>query len=82
MTALLGASAALLTYNFKDNCCFKADHAAAALVGAEPIYQLYGKPDHLRTHVNHDPAITTMGSTTGSSFTASSRISFFADRST
>jgi hypothetical protein len=56
MTALLAPRAALLTYNFKDNCCFKADHALPPLVGAaEPIYQLYGKPDHLRTHVNHDP---------------------------
>ena len=56
MTAMLAPRAALLTFNAKDNCCFAADHAPAPLLeAAEPIYRLYGRESHLRSHVNHDP---------------------------
>src|SRR5580698_8615919 len=49
MTALLAPRPALLTNNFKDNCCFKADHILPPLLGmARPIYELYGKPNNLR----------------------------------
>jgi hypothetical protein len=81
MTALLAPRAALLTYNFKDNCCFKADHALPALVGAaEPIYQLYGKADHLRTHVNHDPGNHNYGLDNRQQFYTMLKDFFFADR--
>jgi len=82
MTALLAPRAALLTYNFKDNCCFKADHALPPLVGtAEPIYQLYGKPDHLRTHVNHDPGNHNYGLDNRQQFYGMLKDFFFSARS-
>jgi hypothetical protein len=81
MTALLAPRAALLTYNFKDNCCFKADHALPPLVGAaEPIYQLYGKADHLRSHVNHDPGTHNYGLDNRQQFYGMLKDFFFADR--
>jgi len=56
MTAMLAPRAALLTFNAKDNCCFAADHAPAPLLeAATPVYKLYGRESHLRTHINHDP---------------------------
>lgn len=56
LTALLAPRPALLTYNAKDECCFKADRALPPLMAAgRPYYDLYGKIDFLRSHVNHDP---------------------------
>lgn len=56
LTALLAPRAALLTFNKKDDCCFASDHALPPLLeAAEPIFQLYGKPDNLRWHINEDP---------------------------
>jgi hypothetical protein len=56
MTALLAPRPALLIFNAKDDCCFKADDALPPLLeAAGPIYQLLDKPHHLRSHVNHDP---------------------------
>ncbi|HET6328343.1 MAG TPA: hypothetical protein VFG04_26915 [Planctomycetaceae bacterium] len=81
MTALLAPRAALLTYNFKDNCCFKADHALPPLVGAaEPIYRLYGKADRLRTHVNQDPGTHNYGLDNRQQFYGMLKDFFFADR--
>ncbi|HXY35899.1 MAG TPA: hypothetical protein VEI07_16815, partial [Planctomycetaceae bacterium] len=81
MTALLAPRAALLTYNFRDNCCFKADHALPALVGAaEPIYRLYGKPERLRTHVNHDPGNHNYGLDNRQQFYAMLKDFFFPGR--
>jgi hypothetical protein len=82
MTALLAPRAALLTYNFKDNCCFKADHALPPLVGAaEPIYRLYGKSERLRTHVNHDPGNHNYGLDNRRQFYLMLKDFFFANRS-
>jgi hypothetical protein len=82
MTALLAPRAALLTYNFKDNCCFKADHALPPLVGAaEPVYRLYGKPEHLRTHVNHDPGNHNYGLDNRQQFYGMLKDFFFPNRS-
>ncbi len=56
LTALRAPRPTLLTYNAKDQCCFRADHALAPLLeAAEPIYALYGVADRLRSHVNDDP---------------------------
>jgi len=56
LTALRAPRPTLLTYNAADNCCFKADHALPPLVAAtRPIFELYGKGDALRSHVNIDP---------------------------
>jgi cephalosporin-C deacetylase-like acetyl esterase len=56
MTAMLAPRAALLTFNARDHCCFAADHAPAPLLeAATPIYRLFGREAHLRTHVNDDP---------------------------
>jgi hypothetical protein len=56
LTALRAPRPTLLTYNAKDDCCFAAAHALPPLLeAAGPIFQLYGKESHLRSHVNHDP---------------------------
>ncbi len=56
LTALLAPRPALLTFNAKDNCCFKAGHTLPPLVeAANPVYAMYFRGDVLRTHVNHDP---------------------------
>ncbi len=56
LTGLLAPRPALLTYNAQDNCCFVSATALPPLLeAAQPIYRLYGAPDHLTTHVNADP---------------------------
>ncbi len=56
LTAMRAPRPTLLTYNAKDNCCFKADHALPPLMdSAQPVYRLFGKEQALRSHVNHDP---------------------------
>ena len=56
LTALLAPRAALLTYNKKDDCCFASDHALPPLLdAARPVFELYGKEDRLRWHINEDP---------------------------
>jgi hypothetical protein len=81
MTALLAPRPALLTNNYKDNCCFKADHTLPPLLGmARPIYELYGKPNNLRTHVNLDPGSHNFGLDNRQQFYAMLKDFFFADR--
>jgi hypothetical protein len=81
MTALLAPRPALLTNNYKDNCCFKADHILPPLVGmARPIYELYGKADNLRTHVNLDPGTHNFGPDNRQQFYDMLKEHFFADR--
>lgn len=56
LTALRAPRPTLLTYNDKDQCCFKADQALPPLMeGAGPFFALYGRADALRSHVNSDP---------------------------
>jgi hypothetical protein len=56
LTALLAPRPTLLTFNAKDDCCFRADHALDPLLAATvPIFKLYGKESNLRQHVNEDP---------------------------
>lgn len=56
LTALLAPRQALLTYNAKDECCFKSATALPPLLAAGgPIYELYGVPQNLTSHVNEDP---------------------------
>jgi dienelactone hydrolase len=56
LTALRAPHPTLLTFNAKDDCCFRADHALEPLLAAaRPVFELYGKGDRLRSHVNHDP---------------------------
>jgi len=53
MTAMVAPRPMLLTYNDKDNCCYQTWETLPPLVeAAEPIYKLYGKSHHLRTHNN------------------------------
>ncbi|HUE17775.1 MAG TPA: hypothetical protein VMR25_26705 [Planctomycetaceae bacterium] len=81
MTAMLAPRPALLTYNFADNCCFKADHALPPLnAAARPIYELYGKPHNLRTHVNLDPGTHNFGLDNRQQFYGMLKDFFFADR--
>jgi dienelactone hydrolase len=56
LTAMMAPRPTLLTFNSKDQCCFASGHAMQPLVDASgPVFTLYGKRDHLRTHVNDDP---------------------------
>ena len=56
LTALMAPRATLLTYNAKDQCCFESGYALPPLMeAAGPVFQLFGKRDALRSHVNHDP---------------------------
>lgn len=56
MTALRAPHPTLLTFNAKDNCCFRADHALPPLVAAaRPVYELLKAGDNLATHVNQTP---------------------------
>lgn len=56
LTAMMAPRPALLTYNAKDSCCFRADYALAPLLHAAlPVFRLTGAADRLRHHVNHDP---------------------------
>jgi hypothetical protein len=81
MTALLAPRPALLTNNYKDTCCFKADHILPPLLGmARPIYELYGKSNNLRTHVNLDPGTHNFGLDNRQQFYGMLKDFFFADR--
>ena len=56
MTAMMAPRATLLTYNAKDDCCFRAAHALPPLMdAARPVFRLFGKEANLRSHVNEDP---------------------------
>lgn len=56
LTAMRAPRPTLLTFNAEDKCCFRADHALEPLMqAAQPIYDLYGKSDNLRSHINVDP---------------------------
>jgi hypothetical protein len=56
MTAMRAPRPTLLTYNAKDQCCFRADHALPPLLdAAQPIFALYDASRHLHSHINHDP---------------------------
>lgn len=56
LTAMLAPRPALLIYNAKDNCCFKADHMAPSVFDpVVPFYRLYDRVDSFRMHVNEDP---------------------------
>jgi hypothetical protein len=56
LTAMRAPRPTLLTFNSKDDCCFRADHALQPLLDATgPVYALYGAEANLRHHVNDDP---------------------------
>jgi hypothetical protein len=56
LTAMRAPRPTLLTFNAKDDCCFRPDHALRPLIeAAGPIFRLYGKENALRHHVNDDP---------------------------
>jgi dienelactone hydrolase len=56
LTALVAPRPLLLTYNTRDDCCFRSDYALPPLLeSAWPVYKLLGKPGHLRSHINSDP---------------------------
>lgn len=56
LTALMAPRPTLLTYNAKDDCCFASAHALPPLLDAAgPVFELYGKRDALRSHINHEP---------------------------
>jgi hypothetical protein len=56
LTAMRAPRPTLLTYNAKDECCFASGHALPPLLEtAEPIFEMAGAKEKLRSHVNHDP---------------------------
>jgi dienelactone hydrolase len=53
LTAMMAPRPTLLTYNVKDDCCFASVHALPPLLeAAGPVFELYGKRESLRSHVN------------------------------
>ena len=55
LTALMAPRPTLLTYNAKDDCCFRADYAVGPLLAAaSTVFRLYSQEDHLRYHISHD----------------------------
>jgi hypothetical protein len=55
LTALRAPRPTLLTFNARDNCCFRAEYAVAPLMQAvTPIYKLYDRFTSVRQHVNQD----------------------------
>src|SRR5436190_516300 len=56
LTAMMAPRPLLLTFNQTDNCCFAAPHALPPLLDAAlPKYELFGKRQNLRAHINHIP---------------------------
>jgi dienelactone hydrolase len=56
LTAMMAPRPTLLTFNLHDDCCFEGAYALEPLVNAaKPIFQLYGKEQSLRSHINDDP---------------------------
>lgn len=56
LTALVAPRSLLLTYNASDDCCFRAEHTLPPLLDAvQPIYRIFDRASHLRSHVNEDP---------------------------
>ncbi len=56
LTALRAPRPTLITNNAHDTCCFQAAHALGPLLRtARPVFELYGRADNLRHHVNQDP---------------------------
>ncbi len=56
LTAIRAPRPTLLTYNIKDDCCFASAHALPPLIAAAaPVFELFGKGDRLRQHINHEP---------------------------
>lgn len=55
LTALVAPRALQLTYNAKDDCCYRADYALGPLVQqVAPVYRLLGASERLAWHVNYD----------------------------
>jgi hypothetical protein len=79
LTALLAPRPALLTYNARDNCCFVAQHALEPLVNAAaPIYELFGREQDLRWHINYDPGDHNFGQDNREAFYRMLRDHFYA----
>ncbi len=56
LTALRAPRPTLLTFNEKDDCCFRPDTGMGPLVdGAKPVFRLYGAENRLQTHINQVP---------------------------
>lgn len=56
LTAMMAPRPTLLTFNFKDNCCFASPHALPPLLdAAQPKFDLFGKKQNLRAHINYEP---------------------------
>lgn len=56
LTAMMAPRPTLLIYNSKDNCCFQSGYALPPLLDvALPAFQLFGKENSLRWHVNDEP---------------------------
>lgn len=62
LTALLAPRPALLIYNDKDECCFRADHMKPSVYDpAFPVYALHGRTDAFEFYVNSDPGTHNYG---------------------
>jgi hypothetical protein len=57
LTAAVAPRPLLLTYNAKDDCCFRPESTLPPLekAAARPTYALFSAEDRLCTHINHEP---------------------------
>src|SRR5207244_5508378 len=56
LTAMLAPRPALLIYNDKDQCCFRADTCKPSVYDPiVPAYALFGHPERFAIHINSDP---------------------------
>jgi hypothetical protein len=56
LTSMIAPRPLQLSFNAKDNCCFRADYAGGPMLqAARAVYAEAGHPARFRYHLNHDP---------------------------
>ena len=81
LTAMMAPRPLLLTFNAKDNCCFRAGHALQPLLdAATPVYHALGKPGALHYHVNLSPGDHNFGEDNREAFYEMLGHHFFPDQ--
>ncbi|MGV3724676.1 MAG: alpha/beta hydrolase family protein, partial [Actinomycetota bacterium] len=82
LTAMIAPRPALLTFNAKDDCCFRADHALQPLLDAAgPVYKLFpNTATALQSHINENPGTHNYLQDSREAFYRMLGQHFFADR--
>ena len=81
LTAMMAPRPLLLTFNVKDNCCFRADHALQPLMdAAQPYFTAFGKHDNLQNHQNIAPGDHNFGEDNREALYQMLGVHFFPDQ--